>query len=355
MNESTLIRKYAQDAKIPGISVGLITESNTSFFHHGEIKAQSGIVPDENTIYEIASISKTFTSILLAILQKEGLIDINNPVSEYISEFSKPPLDKITLYHLATHTSGLPNIPSKFILANLMAPLKSKNIYGDLSSFTYDDLIRFFVKSKPKPGVSWNYSNGGMGLLGYIFEKITVTSYGNLVKEKICNLLDMKDTGITLTDSQKERLAAGHSYFGKQSEHWIAPALEGAVGLCSTVHDLAKFLKGNMGLINGEILSQMQYCQNTRFVPKMPTVMKNILFPYVGVSFDEMALGWMIVKQDDSREILFYDGGTGAFSSFIGFNPAKKRGVVVLSNKLSKSTHKIGMELLKNISTKPDL
>ena len=107
MNEQTLIRKYAESGKIPGISVGLITEATTRFFHHGEIKAHSGITPDENTIYEIASISKTFTSILLAILQKEGLIEINDPVSKYISEFSKPPLNKITLYHLATHTSGL--------------------------------------------------------------------------------------------------------------------------------------------------------------------------------------------------------------------------------------------------------
>lgn len=347
MDAQNLIKKYKASAKIPGISVGLNNESKVEFFNYGEIKTRFRIVPNENTVFEIASVSKTFTSILLAILQKEGLLDKDDLVLQHIPKLSKiSGFEKMTLYHLATHTSGLPNLPAKFVLTNLLATLKQKNTYGNLPTFSSSDLIEFFEKSKPKSvGVTWSYSNGGMGLLGHIFERITGTSYEGLVKEKICNKLGMKDTGIDMFDSHKGNMATGHSYFGKPTEHWIAPSLEGAIGLYSTVSDLVKFLKGNLGLIDTEILPEMRYCQESRFIPQMSYFMKKIMFPILGVKFDQMALGWMTLKTPN--DILFYDGGTGAFSSFIGIDPSRKRGVVVLANKLSKSTHKLGMEILK--------
>ena len=347
MNIQTLIKKYKESAKITGISVGLINESKVEFFNYGEIKNHSHIVPDENTVFEIASVSKTFTSILFAILQKEQLLDKDDLVIQYIPELTKVSgFEKITLYHLATHTSGLPNLPAKFILTNLLATLKQKNTYGNLPIFSSNDLIDFFAKSKPKSaGATWSYSNGGMGLLGHILERITGTSYEDLIKEKICNKLGMNDTGIDLFDSHKGNIATGHSYFGKPTEHWIAPSLEGAIGLYSTANDLVKFLKGNLGLIDTEILPEMIYCQESRFIPQMSYFMKKIMFPLLGVKFDQMALGWM--TQKTPNDILFYDGGTGAFSSFVGIYPSRKRGVVVLANKLSKSTHKLGMDLLK--------
>ena len=122
LNTQNIVKKYAQSGKIPGISVGLIRESDTEFFNYGEIENHSNITPDENTIFEIASISKTFTSILLAILQKEKLLDKDDSVTKYVPELAKiPDFKKITLYHLATHTSGLPNLPTKLIIFNLFA------------------------------------------------------------------------------------------------------------------------------------------------------------------------------------------------------------------------------------------
>lgn len=349
MKIKEIIRNHVTSRKSPGISVGLIKNSNIEFFNYGVMERDSDLVPNENTVYEIASVSKTFTSILLAILQKERLLGKDDSISKYVPELAKiPGLEKITLYHLATHTSGLPNLPTKLIIFNLLALLRPSSAYHELSRFTKSDLIRFFSKSKLKtePGTEWHYSNGTVGLLGHIFERVTNSSYEDLVKSKICGALGMKDTGINLLESHKNQLASGHSYFGKKIHHWVAPAIEGAAGLYSTTSDLIKFLGANLGLIDTSISPELQYCHSTRFVPKLSYFMKNMMMPYLGVEFDEMALGWWVLKRNN-REILFHDGGTAGFSSFIGIEPAKNSGVVILANKLSRLTHKLGMKLLK--------
>lgn len=349
METEDIIKKHVKKSKIPGISVGLISKTGTKVFNYGEIEKNSKVLPTEDTVFEIASISKTFTSILLAVLQKEGLLSKDDPITKFVPEFSNnPKFEKITLYHLATHTSGFPNLPTKLIIFNLLALLRPSNAYHELSQFTKSDLIRFFSKSKLKtePGTEWHYSNGTVGLLGHIFERVTNSSYEDLVKSKICGALGMKDTGINLLESHKNQMASGHSYFGKKINHWVAPAIEGAAGLYSTTSDLIKFLGTNLGLIDTSISPELQYCHSTRFVPKLSYFMKNMMIPYLGVEFDEMALGWWVSKRNN-REILFHDGGTAGFSSFIGIEPAKNNGVVILANKLSRLTHKLGMDLLK--------
>ena len=349
MKTKEIIQKYQHLAKIPGISVSLINEDNSmEFLNYGHVEKDSGVKPTENTIFEIASVSKTFTSSLLSILQRENMLKLDDPITKFIPEFG-PEFDKITLYHLATHTSGFPNLPTRVIVSNMMGLMSmSAKTYGSLSRFSKDDLIGFLTRSKPKtiPGKMWNYSNCAVGLLGHIFEKVTHSKYNRLVQNKICRILDMKDTGTDLFESHKDTIATGHSYFGKKTDHWIAPSIEGAAGLCSTAADLTKFLKANLNLTETAISSDLRYCQITRrFKPNMSYLMKNIMMPYVGVKFDEMALGWWVYKRKDD-EILFHDGGTSGFSSFIGINPMTKTGVVVLANKTSRLVHKLGMELI---------
>jgi len=351
MEKNEIIKKQITSGKLPGISVGLVDKNGTRFFNYGEIEKNSGITPTEDTVFEIASISKTFTSILLAVLQKEGLLNKDDPITKFVPEFSNnPKFEKITLYHLATHTSGFPNLPTKIIAANLFGLLHlSKQTYGALSNFTKEDLIRYFSKAKLQsiPGKKWSYSNGAVGLLGHIFERITNSSYEELVKSRICNVFDMKDTGIDLIKTHNDRMATGHHYFGSKTPHWIAPAIEGAASLRSTAKDMTKFLSANLGLSKTSLSSELEYCQSTRFVPNLSYFMDHVVFPWIGIKFDQMALGWWVTKLEN-KEILFHDGGTAGFSSFIGISPKDKTGVVILANKMSRLVHKLGMNLLKN-------
>ena len=124
MEAEDIIKKHVKKSKIPGISVGLISKTGTKVFNYGEIEKNSKVLPTEDTVFEIASISKTFTSLLLAVLQKEGLLSKDDPITKFVPEFSNnPKFEKITLYHLATHTSGFPNLPTKIIAANLFGLL----------------------------------------------------------------------------------------------------------------------------------------------------------------------------------------------------------------------------------------
>jgi len=345
------VKKQVTSGKLPGISVGFIDKNGTKFFNYGEIEKNSKVLPTEDTVFEIASISKTFTSILLAVLQKEGLLNKDDPITKFVPEFShNPKFEKITLYHLATHTSGFPNLPTKIIAANLFGLLHlSKQTYGSLSNFTKEDLIRYFSKAKLQsiPGKKWSYSNGAVGLLGQIFERITNSSYEELVKNRICNVFDMKDTGIDLFKTHNDRMATGHHYFGSKTPNWIAPAIEGAASLRSTAKDMAKFLSANLGLSKTSLSPELEYCQSTRFLPNLSYFMSHVVFPWIGIKFDEMALGWWVTKLEN-KEILFHDGGTAGFSSFIGISPKDKTGVVILANKMSRLVHKLGIELLKN-------
>jgi len=351
MEKNEIIKKQVTSGKLPGISVGFIDKNGTKFFNYGEIEKNSKVLPTEDTVFEIASISKTFTSLLLAVLQKEGLLNKDDPITKFVPEFSNnPKFEKITLYHLATHTSGFPNLPAKIIAANLFGLLHlSKQTYGALSNFTKEDLIRYFSKAKLQsiPGKKWSYSNGAVGLLGHIFERITNSSYEELVKSRICNVFDMKDTGIDLIKTHNDRMATGHHYFGSKTPHWIAPAIEGAASLRSTAKDMTKFLSANLGLSKTSLSSELEYCQSTRFVPNLSYFMGHVVFPWIGIKFDQMALGWWVTKLEN-KEILFHDGGTAGFSSFIGISPKDKTGVVILANKMSRLVHKLGIELLKN-------
>jgi len=124
-----LIKKHVKKSKIPGISVGLISETDTRVFNYGEIKKESGITPTADTVYEIGSMTKTFTAILTAQLQEEGLLSLQDPITKFLTEFEGTEFDEknITLYHLITHTSGITESTLKNRLSNLFFIIFQRN------------------------------------------------------------------------------------------------------------------------------------------------------------------------------------------------------------------------------------
>ena len=115
MTADETIKKHIKKLKIPGISIGLINENETKFFNYGELKKESGIEPSSDTLYEIGSMTKTFTAILTVKLQEEGQLSLNEPITKYLPEFVGTDFDKnkITLFHLITHTSGIVEVSFK--------------------------------------------------------------------------------------------------------------------------------------------------------------------------------------------------------------------------------------------------
>ena len=355
MNTKDIIEKYATSKKIPCISVGLITKDDTKEFHYGEIKKGSGSIPTSNTLYEIGSMTKTFTAILTAKLQEEGLLFLDDPITKFLPEFVGSDFDKnnITLYHLITHTSGIVEVPLRKyprILVSFMLRTNKGRFFPPRYSYSTSEFLNEIsrIKLKNNPGTTARYSNSGVGLVGKILERVTNSTYEELIKNRICNLLDMNDTRINVSKEQKERLATGYLHTGKEADPINIPSVASAGSIRSTVSDILKFLNVNLELSESSVSPVLEYCKTTKFKPKISPFLKFQLRLLYGIKSFEVGLGWMISDLGDIN-IVGHGGGTEGFSTFMMMNLEQKAGVVVLSNKALQNHQDFGVKLLKTI------
>ena len=350
-----IIQKHVTSGKSTGISVGLVDKNGTRTFNYGEIEKNSSITPTKDTIFEIGSITKPFTTILLARLQDEGLLSLDDPIAKFLPELENKSdivRKKITLRHVVTHTADLPTaLPLPKILSYLFfLSIKKSHVYNPYSNYSKEELYDYLSKRKIKKraGTTWSYSNCGYAILGHVCEKVTNSSYEELVKSRICKPLGMEDTGINLFDTHKNKMATGYRTSGKKSNVWSSPSMEGMISLRSSVHDLLKFTSANLGLSKSNLSPVLENCLSTRVNPKLTTFMKYYPKFVYGLPVTKFRLGWFVFGSGNS-EFVGHDGGTEGFSSFFIMNLENKSGVVILTNRLNpRPVHRLGIELLKN-------
>lgn len=210
-----------------GMVVGLIDADGKTVVGHGRRGPGDPAIPDGDTVFEIGSVTKVFTAILLAEMAGRKEVAIEAPAARFLPDSLRFPGNEdepITLYHLATHTSGLPRMPGNF------APADPANPYAD---YSVQQMYEFLSGYEPAraPGETAEYSNLGVGLLGHVLAKAAGSDYETLVKERVTGPLKMTDTAITLTAGMKERLAVGHDASLKPTPNWDIPTLAGAGAL----------------------------------------------------------------------------------------------------------------------------
>jgi len=296
-----------------GIVVGVIGPEGRRVVAYGQLAKGDPRPLNGDTVFEIGSVTKVFTSLLLADMVQRGEVALDDPVAKYLPASVKMPERngrQITLVDLATHTSGLPRIPTN------MTPKDMGNPYVD---YTVAQLYQFLSSYQltRDPGAQYEYSNLGGGLLGHVLALRAGMSYEALVRSRICDPLGMKDTRITLTPEMKARMAVGHNQALEPVGNWDLPTLAGAGALRSTANDMLTFLAANLGYVKSPLAPAMAAMLKVRRPTGMPGL--------------EIALGWHIRTIDD-KEIVWHNGGTGGFRSFMGFDPAARTGVVALSN-----------------------
>jgi CubicO group peptidase (beta-lactamase class C family) len=219
----------------------------------------------------------------------------------------------MTLVDLATHTSGLPRLPFGIwhILMNMSDPYAS---FGEPELYQYLGTHRL----EREPGKTFEYSNLGMMLLGQALALKAGTNYEAMVRERICRPLHMNSTGIELSPELQARFASGHNEAGKVVKNWSSP-LPGDGGLRSSVNDLLKYLSVELGLTASPLSAAMARTQ----APLRETDGEN----------QKVGLGWMIsIHEDTNANVVWHDGGTSGYRSWISFNQHARCGVVVLSN-----------------------
>jgi CubicO group peptidase (beta-lactamase class C family) len=304
-----LVRRIDHQKQAVGIVVGVIEPNGRRVVAYGNLANGDPRTLDGDTIFEIGSISKVFTSLLLADMVNRKEVTLDDPAAKYLPENVKMPErngKSITLLDLSTHTSGLPRLPSN---------LKPKDPHNPYAGYSVDDLYEFLsgYELPRDPGSEFEYSNSGAGLLGHLLAYRAGTDYESLIGTRITRPLSMPDTGITLSSSMKQRMATGHNAMLAPAASWDLPTLAGAGALRSSANDMLTFLEAFLSY------------KETPLVPAMKAMLE-VRRP-VGKTKAEIGLAWHILF-----ESAWHQGGTGGFSSWVGYDPKARTGVVVLSN-----------------------
>ncbi len=321
-----LAKRIDQQKQATGIVVGVIEPAGRRVVAYGNLGKDDPRTLDGDTIFEIGSVTKVFTSLLLADMVNRNEVALDDPAAKYLPESVKMPERSgkaITLHDLSTHSSGLPRVPSN------LKPKDPRNPYAD---YSVDDLYQFLSNYTlaRDPGSELEYSNLGAGLLGHVLANRAGTDYESLVRTRITESLGMPDTCITLSSSMQQRMATGHTAMLVPAANWDFPTLAGAGALRSSANDMLTFLEAFLGYKESPLSPPM----HAMFEVRRPLGKANV------------GLGWFIFPTD-GREIAMHDGGTGGFCSYVGYDPKERIGVVVLSNAFSPTgVADIGFHLL---------
>ena len=293
-----------------GTVIGVIDKNGTHYYGFGKKSLSDNSTPDKNSIFEIGSVTKTFTSTLLSDLNLKGEIRIQDSIQTYLPVF-KNILAKsnknITLENLSTHTSGLPREPF-----NMDAD--SDHRYRDYSIEKLNTFLSGY-KLDSIPG-SYSYSNLGVLIVEQAIESKMNKTYESLITERITNVLQMTDTQFKVSKNKRSRLVTGYRN-GKEADELDLGEFQAMGGLRSTAEDMLKYLGAQIGLNPTSLNGAIKETQNVHFEDD------DIV----------MGLGWEILKRKESGKIIHYHkGGTNGFISFAGFNIEDQIGVVILIN-----------------------
>ena len=306
-----------------GLSVGIVKDGKTYVYNYGTVEKDQQQLPTGQTMYPIASITKTFTGTLLAQAVVEKKVKLGDDIRKYLTgNYSNLAYEgqPIRLFHLINHRSGLPfllpdrpdafantAIPSSTIAAELLQGYTRNDFYADLHK----------VKLDTMPGYTFRYSNAGAQLLGYILERVYNMPFEDLVRLKITQPLAMSHTKIELASSDLANLAKGYNCNGVEMPP-IPDQLQGAAALKSTVTDMLKYIQWN-------VAEETEAAKLTH----QPTS--------GDASRYSSGLNWQMLNVSGNR-VIWQDGNIPGFSSLCVNYPELNMGIVVLSNECDRMT-----------------
>ena len=312
-----------------GIVIGIVDEQGSRVVSCGKMDNGTDQEVNGDTLFDIASITKPFTGLLLQDMIERGEMKLDDPVAKCLPQSVRMPTrngKEITLLHLVTHTSGLPHIAPN---------LNPKRVDNPFADYTVEELNTFLsgYQLTRDPGAKFEYSSLGMGLLGHVIALKAGTNYESLVVDRICRPLGMDSTRITLTPELKSRFATGHNKFGEAVLSWDRQTQLGGSALRSTANDMLKFVSANLGLTPSSLTPLME---KTHVVHLDQTL---------GV---DIGLAWMIMATPQGTKIIWHAGGVPGYVTFAGMDKTRRRGVVVLSSEWDLDVQAIGMLLLES-------
>lgn len=288
------------------LSIAVISKDKVKYY--GVIKTNDKLqeIENRNKVFEIGSITKVFTSTVLATLVNEGKIKLTDEINSFYPTLKFKNNIQLNFKDLANHTSGLPRLPDNLDLSNQNNPYKD---YGQnqIEHYLQDSLAIENTAQK-----KYAYSNLGAGLLGYTLGQSQGTSFQTLLQQKIFDQYQMKNSFVN-SNNLADRLVKGQNAEGQIVPNWDFDVLFGAGGIISTTEDLAKFAQAQFDAKN--------------------TALALTRTPTFNINKDlKIGLAWHLLKSPNGKDVIWHNGGTGGYSSSMVVNVKDQSAVIVLSN-----------------------
>ncbi len=325
---TSLVEPYLTHNKVNAVSVGVISNGVVWKKHFGVLGEKGTPAPNDKTLYEIGSISKVFTSLLLADAVVSGRLKLDDPIIIIFKELGERNSElgnNVTFAQLSHHMSGLPVMPTN------IKPADSTNPFA---GYNREMLSEYLLTAKlaRKPGAGYEYSNLGVGLLGDLLSRQAGMSYESLLKQKLMNPLKMSDTGIALSPEQVKRFAPPHNGALLPDKTWDFDSLAGCGAIRSNIDDMLLFANASLNPPEGRLGKTIELAWKQHKPPTGP--------------HHAMGLGWMIARDGSTR---WHNGQTGGYQCMILVNRKLKSATVVLCNTAGSGASALAEQIFQAI------
>ncbi len=312
------------DQDVACLVVAVVVGDDDRYFTFG--KLPDGSSPDKNTIFELASVGKTFTGLLLADMIQRGDVSPDTTIDTLMppdAGVSRIDGKTISLLDLATQSSGIRSLPGNMPARNPLNP------YADYTvPLMYQELRQ--TKLEFAPGRGYSYSNFGFGLLGHVLALKAGTEYETVIVERICNPLNMPDTRMTLSDEQRARVATPHDG-NLPVEVWEDITMAGAGSFLSSARDTTRYLQAHWSGKTGTLGRALTLATRKH---------RRTDSPRTAIGF-----GWHI-DSENALDIVWHNGGSGGSRSYVAMLPDRQVGVCVLANWSQANVDELGRKLV---------
>jgi CubicO group peptidase (beta-lactamase class C family) len=318
-------------ARVVGLTVGIHQDGTHSFRAHGTSGTPRPL--DERSVFEIGSITKTFTAILLADMVLRGELSLEDEVRDLLPGVQlRREGTAATVLDLATHHAGLPRIAPSMLPAVFS---RSADPYARWDEHRLERWARE-VRPRRRPGTRFGYSNFGFALLGLCLSRVARRPYTELVGERILGPLKMADTHFEPSPQEGDRAVQGHDYFGAPTRDWHMAAIAPAGGIRSTAADMSRYLAAQIVPDRAPLADAIRFAHQPR--REVTPGLRSLLRRHPVNEESRIGLAWITTAREGSG-YRWHNGGTGGFGSFIGFGLGARTGVLALSN--SSHAHRL--------------
>jgi CubicO group peptidase (beta-lactamase class C family) len=302
------VARFSGTSRAPGLSIAIVNRGRESYYNYGEVQAGGGKLPTSDTVFEIGSITKTMTGLLVARAVKDGKLNLDTDIRRYLPgdypnlQFEGKP---ILLRHLVTHSSGLPGNPPGIPddgKADAYERYDRQKLLADLAS----------IKLVRAPGAEYGYSNMGAGLCGPILEGVYGQPYESLLHKYVFAPARMESSGISLSPGLESRYATPHDASGVKTDRWTVNGIDAAGAVRSSARDMLRF-------------ARMELNERDPAIALSHSIQSPVGLTPFGVF-------WMKQESRLGGTYVTHEGGTGGFTSNILVMPKKQLAIVVLMN-----------------------